>query len=260
MGGVEVERHPNGCVTLTFRNPGRRNALDDGMLNDLVAELPRLAGDPHCRILVFNGEGQDFCSGRDISGTDIDRRTDDDLRSDFRRLRSLASLVDAFPKPTLAVVRGYALGLGAAIVGWADMAYAATDAKFGFPEVKVGIPPSFTTLSLVRRVGRKAAMPLLLTGAMIDGSEAERIALITRALPAGELDGAVEALIQQATDASQTAIALCKDLIRSTEGQEWSDALDQAIETTIRGARTEDAREGRAAFREKRKPRWASRA
>lgn len=256
MGEIKQTRDQRGCVRLTLDNPPRRNAIDSAMMDRLSEVLSDLAADSGCRLLVIAGAGDHFCAGRDLTGVDIDTLSDTDLRLEFSRVRRLAELFEAFPRPVISVARGYALGLGAAILCWSDIAYAAQDAALGFPEVKVGIPPSFTALASILQVGRKAAAPLLLTGASINGAEAERIGLVSRALPGAELDQAIETLAAQIVAASPTALVLCKDLLRSIEGKNRPDALDLVLDATVHAARTDDAREGRNAFKQKRVPQW----
>jgi methylglutaconyl-CoA hydratase len=260
MGAIGIGPRPDGCVVLTLDNPGRRNALDDGMIDTLLREVPRLAADAACRMLLIEGAGEDFCPGRDLSGLDVDGTSDEELRRDFDRLRRLAGEIRAFPKPIVTLVRGYALGLGAALVGWSDIALAAEDAKLGFPEVKVGIPPTFTAVSLLGRVPSKAALRLLLTGATIDGLEAERIGLVSRAAPRPKLDALAATTVADLLAASPTALAMSKALVRSLAGHPEADPLDLALEATLAGIRTPDAREGRRAFRDKRKPTFAGSA
>ncbi|RUZ71535.1 enoyl-CoA hydratase/isomerase family protein [Mesorhizobium sp. M7A.F.Ca.US.006.01.1.1] len=257
MGAVRTELKADGCAVLRLSNAARRNALDDGMLDRLLAELVRLSAEGRCRMILLEGEGEHFCAGRDLSGLDIDGVSDEQLRRDFSRLRDIAQAFRDAPKPVLCVVRGYALGLGAALVGWSDIALAACDARFGFPEVKVGIPSTFSGLSLLGRVPLKMAMNLVLTGAPVDGSEAERIGLVSRAVPTAKLEalaaGAVEAMLQ----ASPSAIARTKALFRAAADAPPGARPGLALGATLAGIRATDAVEGRSAFREKRQPRFS---
>src|SRR5262245_33008450 len=111
MGSIRVERRADGCVTLVLENARRKNALDLAMLTGLQAALSDLAQDAQCRVVVIRGDGENFCAGRDISelSASEDVARDGALRPDFELLRGLAMAVYQFPKPTLAMVRGYAL-------------------------------------------------------------------------------------------------------------------------------------------------------
>ena len=256
MSGIEVERAANGCVTLCLNNQARRNALDTAMIAALRTWFVNLAQDAGCRVVILSGRGEHFCAGRDLGDFGGAQRSDEDIRADLAGLKSLITAMHDFPKPVLALVHGYALGLGAAIVALSDIAYAADDARFGFPEVKVGMSPTLTTLTLMRNVTSKRAMALLFTGAMIDGNEAERIGLISKALPAAELDAAVSTLSDGIASASPQALAGCKKLVRAIDGLSLTAALDQALDAAYASISDPDAIEGRRAFLAKRDPKY----
>jgi enoyl-CoA hydratase/carnithine racemase len=255
-GSVDISNRQDGVYILSFCNSKRKNALDDAMIAQLQAHLDCLANDPGCRLVVFDGDGDDFCAGRDIAQLNLDGMTPAEMRPVFHVLNGLFEAIHNFPKPTLSVVRGYCLGLGAAIAALSDIAFAAEDARFGFPEVKVGISPSFTTIALLQNVGLKAATHLLLTGITIDGKQAEKIGLVTQAVPPGDLEAVATSCIDSIAGGSPAASAMCKKLIRASVAGDFPSALDIALNVTIAAANTPDAREGRAAFREKRPPSW----
>ena len=261
MGSIRVERRSDGCVTLVLDNERRKNALDLAMLRTLQETLVALAGDPACRVVVLRGQGDNFCAGRDISelGASEEAQEDGALRPDFELLGKLATALYHFPKPTLAVVRGYALGLGAALVALCDLAIAEEGARLGIPEAKVGVPPSLTTVALMQVVASKAAARILFTGAPIDARQAERIGLITEAVTDGDLEAACDRLVRALLEASPTAVQLCKELMRATEAQDFAGSVDRALRMGMRGLGTEDAVEGRRAFLEKRRPVWSTR-
>ena len=260
MGSIRVERRSDGCAILVLENEPRRNALDATMLGGLQDALATLADDAECRIVVLRGQGENFCAGRDISELGASEpQSDGPLRADFERLRALAITLYDFPKPTIAVVRGYALGLGAALVALCDLAIAEDTARLGIPEVKVGVPPSLTTVALMRAVPLKAATRILFTGSLIDARHAERIGLITEAVPGDQLEAAYERLVRELLDVSPTAVQLCKDLMRATENEGFAESVDRALNMAMRGLRTADDIEGRRAFLEKRRPVWNAR-
>lgn len=257
MAGIDVEQRSEGVCVLQLSNPERRNALTLGMIECLTYELARLAGDPTCRVVLLRGEGSHYCAGRDISDLDSpEKRQTEEIRIELRKLRDMAFALSRFPKPVVSVIRGYALGLGAALVALSDIAIATENARFGFPEAKIGIPPSLTAAILWRAVAPKAAMPLLLGGVTIDAREAERIGLVSKAAETEELEQETQAILAKLLQASPTAVALCKDLIRHSADLDFPRALDLAVETAFSGMATDDAVEGRCAFLEKRRPVW----
>jgi methylglutaconyl-CoA hydratase len=261
MGSIRVERRSDGCVTLVLENERRKNALDIAMLDGLHEALATLADDAACRIVVLRGQGKNFCAGRDISELSASEGSQPEgvLRSDFERLRVLAITLYNFPKPTLAMVRGYALGLGTALAALCDLAIAEEGARLGIPEAKVGVPPSLTTVALMQVVPLKAATRILFTGSLIDARHAERIGLVTEALAGDQLEAACEKLVRELLDVSPTAVQLCKELMRATENRDFPSSVDHALSMAMRGLETPDAIEGRRAFLEKRRPVWGVR-
>jgi methylglutaconyl-CoA hydratase len=260
MGSVRIERRADGCAILVLDNERRKNALDLAMLAGLQTALTELAQDATCRVVVLRGRGENFCAGRDISelGASDEASSDGALRSDFERLRALANTLYNFPKPTLAAVRGYALGLGTALVALCDLVVAEESARLGIPEAKVGVPPSLTTVALMQVVPLKAATRILFTGGLIEARQAAQIGLINETVPDGGLDAALDRLVQELLEVSPTAVRLCKELMRATAGKDFAASVDVALQTAMRGLNTSDAVEGRRAFLEKRRPAWGS--
>lgn len=258
MGRIRVERPSDGCVALVLENERRKNALDIAMLTGLQEALATLADDGACRLVIIRGQGENFCAGRDISELSASDEPEPGgmPRADFERLRGLAMALYHFPKPTLAMVRGYALGLGCALAALCDLAVAEEGARLGIPEAKVGVPPSLTTVALMQVVPLKAAARILFTGSLIDARHAERIGLITEAVPGDRLDAACDKLVRELLDVSPSAVRLCKELMRATESGDFAGNVDQALQMATRGLGTPDAVEGRRAFLEKRRPVW----
>ena len=257
MGIVEITRR-DGCAVLTLSNERRRNALNLAMLASLQHALVALADDTTCHAVVIEGRGAHFCGGRDISElSSAEALSDDDLRADFDKLRALFMTLHAFPKPLIAIVRGYALGLGAALICLSDIVLADETARLGIPEVKVGVAPSITTIALMRAVSPKAAARLLFTGAIVDAEEARDLGLVSQVVPAAELSTALDKLMGELLAASPTAVSLCKRLMRSVETADFPTSLNHAIDLAVSNLRSPEALEGRRAFLEKRKPNWS---
>lgn len=257
-GGVIKVVEEKGVCRLLLSNKRHRNALNDAMMDQLICHLNKLKNSSVCRIVILEGDGDDFCAGRDLQGLDPQDMPSEVLRNDLERIRRLMAEVYYFPKPIVAVIRGYCLGLGAALACLSDMAFASAETRFGFPEAKVGISPSFTAISLTISINLKAAMPLLLTGEQIDGHHAERIGLVTACTKPDELDILVEHYLHTIADTSATANRMCKALVTDSIRRDFDAALVLAKECAIAAATTADAKEGRQSFLEKRKPLWSA--
>ncbi|MFI1395613.1 enoyl-CoA hydratase/isomerase family protein [Streptomyces sp. NPDC020681] len=233
----------DGVATVVISNPDKRNAMTAGMWRALPELLARLAEDPAVRALVLTGEGPTFCAGADISS----------LREPGEAPQTLAVRAEdalaAFPKPTLAAVRGYCVGGGCQLAAACDLRFAEADALFGVTPAKLGIVyPASSTRRLVSLVGPAAAKYLLFSGELIDTERALRSGLVDEVLPGGELGKRVAEFTRILASRSQLTQAAAKEF---TNGRTDRDAH---WEEQARGGG--DTEEGVAAFLERRAPRF----
>jgi enoyl-CoA hydratase/carnithine racemase len=255
---VSVERDPRGIVTCWIDNLKRRNALTDGMLATLADTLEQARTQPDVRAIFLRGREGGFCAGRDLQ--ELDAGEGESPQALARRIapaQRLAEAVRGCAVPTVAVVEGKAVGLGVALATWCDLALASESATFMIPEARVGITPSFTLVSLVQAIGRRAALDLCLSGRSVDAAEALRLGLVQRLAGPSALDACVAELAQSFVKAGPQALRAAKALVGRTEGLPFDAALPHATASAIESMRNEEAAEGMAAFRDKRPPRWA---
>jgi enoyl-CoA hydratase len=238
-------------ATITVSRPDKLNALNDAT----VAELGRAIDETRARddvgAVVVTGAGRAFVAGADIAEL-IDQTP---AAAQARALAGQAVFrrFETSPKPTVAAVNGFALGGGCELAMACHVRIASDAAKFGQPEVKLGITPGYGgTQRLPRLVGRGRALQLLLTGEIIDAQEALRIGLVNAVVPAAELLASVRRLIQTILAQAPTAVALCIDAVDRGLDMSLDDAL--ALEASYFGlcAATADMREGMRAFLDKR--------
>ena len=256
-GTVKIDRDARGVTTLWLDNPAHRNALNDGMIAALTEAFRAAAQDPHCRVVVVRGANGIFCAGREITDLQaLQAAGMDAINAAYARLHQLNEAAYYCPKPVVAVLERYALGAGIMLGGWADIALAEEACLIGYPEVKLGIPPTQTTIQLIRGVHRKAAVELLLTARNIRAPEAAALGLITRAVPAAALNHEVDQVIEALVSASADAITRTKQMIWKTEDADYRSAISVGIDVISVAAATSAAREGVAAFIEKRQPQW----
>jgi methylglutaconyl-CoA hydratase len=156
----------------------------------------------------------------------------------------------------VARVHGAALGGGAGLVAAADVAVAAAGTRFGFTEVRLGLVPSVIAPYVLRRIGESAARELFLTGERFDAGEARRIGLVQAVVPEGELDAAVEGRVRELLEAAPGAIAAAKQLIRDVAGRAVDDVRELTVERIAERRASAEAREGLAAFLERRPASW----
>ncbi len=163
----------------------------------------------------------------------------------------------SFPKPTIAAVNGAAIAAGCGFATLCDFTLSVPEAKFGYPEVCIGFIPAIVSAFLTRQVGEKHARDLLLTGRIIDASEAHRLGLVTQIVPAGELIGSSQDLAARLLACSPTSLMKTKKLLCDFATPEIDRQLELAIAEGVQIRSTADFREGLASFLEKRTPRWS---
>ena len=239
-----------GVAVLTLNRPEALNALNSQVWRALVAALEAADADPAVRAIIITGSEKAFAAGADIA--EMAQRTFAEVaRSDF--LAAETARVERIRKPVIAAVSGYALGGGCELAMMCDFIIAADTARFGLPEVNLGIIPGIGgTQRLTRAVGKAKAMEMQLTGRFMDAAEAERSGLVARVVPARDLMTEARATAAKIAEKSQIAVIAAKD------------AVNRAFETTLaEGIRyerrafqslfaTADQKEGMAAFLEKR--------
>src|SRR5213080_3484151 len=244
---------------VTIDRPERRNAMSFGVMEGLRESVAAAKADDAVRVLVLTGAGEKaFCAGADLgSGGIADGASAAHegrwvLAEVFRDLWALG-------KPTIARVRGYALAGGFGLALSCDFVVAADDAQFGTPEVNVGLWPYMITVPLVRSMPPKKALELMMTGRRVDAAEADRIGFVTRVVPVGELDEAVDELSGTLASKSPSVMRLGRDSFYSVWDQASADALAQLHALLTVNTSLEDTAEGIAAFLEKRPAVWTGR-
>ena len=239
---------------ITLNRPKALNALNDALMNELGEALAKFDADEGIGAIVIAGGDKAFAAGADI-GAMKDRGYRDVYMGEFvtrnwERMKSVR-------KPVIAAVAGYALGGGCELAMMCDIVIAAESAKFGQPEIKLGvIPGAGGTQRLPRAVGKAKAMDLVLTGRMMDAAEAERAGLVSRVVPADKLIEEALAAAAQIAEFSLPSVMMAKESVNRAfesplaEGMLFERRLFHALFAT------EDQKEGMAAFVEKRKPKF----
>ncbi|MGH7362698.1 MAG: enoyl-CoA hydratase-related protein [Candidatus Methylomirabilales bacterium] len=244
----------DAVAILTFNRPEKLNAMNRQVLGELHQALDALAGDAGVRAVILTGAGEKaFVAGADIA--EFTALTPVAAVQFAKELEAAFQKIARMPKPVLAAVNGFCLGGGCELAMACDFIYAAENARFGQPEINLGIiPGSGGTQRLPRLVGKARAKELVFTGDMIDAQEALRIGLVNRVLPLPELLPAAKATAAKMAAKSGVVLGLAKAAIEEGTATDLMSGL--AIEAKAFGLTfsTEDKREGVAAFLEKRKP------
>lgn len=247
----------DGVGVVTLNRPDALNALNSQLLSELGDVLLALDGDDEIGAVVVTGSEKAFAAGADI------KEMSEQSFADVLKENKFAEINEVFAKvrkPVIAAVSGYALGGGCEIAMACDFIIAAENAKFGQPEIKLGVIPGIGgSQRLTRLVGKSKAMDMMLTGRMMDAAEAERAGLVSRIVPTEDLQENVFEVAQAIAELSAPSVALAKEV------------TNRALETTLQEGllferrvfhslfSTEDQKEGMNAFIEKRQPQFKNR-
>jgi len=229
MGGLRVERDGD-VLRATLARPERRNAFDAALIADLTDAFADV-GD--ARAVVLAGEGETFCAGADIEWqrSSIGLSFEENVE-DAHRLYRMCETIDRCPAPVVARIQGYALGGGSGLAACADIAIAATDAVFGFSEVKLGIIPAVISPFVLPKIGAQARR-YFLTGERFDAKTALRIGLVHEV--ADELDAAVEQVVSELLSSGPNAVREAKRLIRERPAGEETAEIAARVRTSEEG-------------------------
>ena len=245
------------ALWITINRPDRRNALNAEVIAGIARGYAEAHGDETVRAIVLTGSGDKaFCAGADLTGGQAAFRDLAKPNSDYADLLRLAQNAT---KPSIARVNGVCMAGGMGLLCMTDMAVAADTAVFGLPEVKVGVFPMQVLSLLQVTVPRRIVNEWCLTGEPFDAAEAKAAGLVNHLAPAAELDAKVDWLVGRLTDKSPTAIRRGKYAMRAIAAMSFDEAIAYTEAQIALTAATEDAREGVAAFVEKRKPNWTGR-
>jgi methylglutaconyl-CoA hydratase len=248
----------NGLGIITFNRPDKRNAMNGEMIKEISTALHELAQDHTVSALLINGNGEHFCAGADINWMKaVGALSPEDNRRDAEVLANLLYQLYEFPKPTIALAHGAVLGGGLGIVAVCDIALAAKNASFGFPEVKIGIAPSTISPYVIAAIGERAAHYYFLTGVRFDAEEAQRIGLIQQWTEEAALYQTGHALALTLLQNGPQALSAIKKLIHRVAHEKITPELSKVTAQHLANIRTSaEAQEGLKAFLEKRAPVW----
>ena len=249
-------------LTLTINRPERRNAMTWEVIAGLRRHLARAKADPAVRVVVLTGSGdQAFCAGADLSGMVPRPAQPTTTRSpDHHRARGwLAELFEEMwhlGKPTIARVQGWAMAGGFGLALACDMLIASDQARFGAPELNVGLWPYMVTVPMLRSMPPKKALELMLTSRVVGAEEAERIGFVTRVVPPDRLDAEVAALAAVLASKPPGVMRMGRESFYSVLDSAATEALPYLHAMLTVTSQTAEAAEGIAAFTEKRPPSW----
>lgn len=252
MTTTEATRYEvkSSAAWITLNRPENRNALSAVLVNEVYNHLRTAIEDPSIRSIVITGAGPAFCAGADLKnppGSGSGRSTS---------FPDVLTLMLDSPKPVIGAINGAAFAGGLGLVGASDIVVAVEDAQFSFSEVRIGVIPAVISVVCIPKLGTHHAMKLFLTGERFSGRQAVEMGLAHRAVPADQLHAAVQEEIAMVNLGGPIAVQEAKKLVRRVSQLSIAEGFAETGPWTARLFRSEEAAEGMAAFREKRKPAW----
>jgi methylglutaconyl-CoA hydratase len=243
-----------GVATLTLDSPHNRNALSSALITELVDALAAAAADNAVRVIVLSHTGSVFCSGADLKETAAALATGD---LPAGRMGEVLAAVWDSPKPVVARVGGAARAGGLGLIAAADIAVCSATATFAFTEVRLGVIPAVISATVLPRLVPRAAAELFLTGDTFNGVHAERVGLVTAAVPDEQLDATVDRYVGSLVRGAPDALAATKALLRAgADGRAIAERLADLSAVSVRFFTSDEGREGVRAYAEKRNPSW----
>ena len=236
---------------ITINREAKRNSISAEVVDLFFEYLDQAEKNPEIRAVCITGAGDKaFCSGADLGNM----AAGEEGKSPASNYANLMKRVASFPKPTVARVNGYCLAGGTGFMLACDIVIAKEDAKFGTPEVNVGIWPMMIGALIFRNAMKKKAMEMVLLGQRLSAKEAEEMGMVTRVVPNDKLDEEINRILGILAEKSPMGMRMGKEAFYAMDTMDFEDALDYLSGKLTEIAATEDAKEGLTAFLEKRKP------
>lgn len=243
-----------------MNRPDVRNAFNAELIAALRDVFVALSADDGVRSIVLAGEGKTFSGGADIGWmrAALELTEAENVR-DAEAMAAMLLAIDRCPKPVIARVQGAALGGGCGLVAASDIVVAASDATFGFTEVKLGIIPAVISPFVLPKIGASHARALYVTGERFDALRAQAIGLVHYVVPAGELDARIDAILAEFRTAAPSAIAAAKAVVRDVAAATPDEATALTARAIAKQRTTPEGQEGLRAFLERRSASWHDR-
>lgn len=253
MPVVLVEKQSPQVTVLTLNRPERRNSLTIELMNELTEAMDEASADETQRVLILRGAGKAFCTGLDLNEVGEAEKKHASAGMVAKTLLALnqSRLV------TIAAVHGAAVAGGAGIMSACDLVVAAEGTKFGYPEARRGLVAGLVMTFLRRQLHERDVRELLLTGELIDSARALEMGLINRVVPSEQLEGEVQKLVTSILQNAPGALTNSKRLLEQLWHTSVKEDIERALAHHLRARDSAEAREGVAAYLEKRPPSWA---
>ena len=253
MSEVRVEI-ASGVMTVTLADVKNRNALGAGLLDGIHEAIAAANSDDSVRAVVITNEGNTFCAGANLKQQSGKQRGDHPAVG----FEQVLEAIQRSPTPIIGRIDGHVVGGGNGLAAALDISIASEDSKFGFTEVRLGVIPAIISVVCLPKMRRGEAVEAFMRGNRFPAARAAELGLINRAVPKAELDTAVEEVLSDLRKGGPNAVGLAKRLVYEVPAMEQKDAFGYTSRLSAELFRGEEAKEGMAAFLQKRKAAWAA--
>jgi methylglutaconyl-CoA hydratase len=254
---ITIETDRRGVAVLTLNRADKHNAMSARMLADLTQAAAQLGADDAVRVVVLTGAGKSFCAGGDLGWMRDQADMDPATRSkEAGKLATMLEALNTLPKPVIGKLQGNAFGGGVGMASVCDVAIGVDSLKMGFTETRLGIIPATIGPYVLARMGEGRARRVFMSARLFDAAEAIDLGLLARAVPAGDLDAAIEAAVLPYLSCAPGAVAAAKKLARDLGPRIDAEVVAHTIAALAARWETEEAAEGIGAFFERRKAAW----
>jgi len=229
-----------GIATMTLNRPEVRNSISIALLEAMMEALTRLSADESVRIMILTGAGESFCAGADLAEVRGDRATIEKL---LMRLSRVMRTIHRLPIPTIAQVRGAAIGGGFGLMLVPDFAIAHPEARIGYPPLETGLCPAVMAPWLVSRIGGARARAMLLRGGAISGEEAQQLGIVTQVVDKADLDATAHGLATELARGGTSAMSHMKRFLNELDATQDDELLDHAAQVSAEVVASEETRQ-----------------
>jgi methylglutaconyl-CoA hydratase len=246
MGNSKIIVEEKGMTgRITLNRPDKRNSLDDEMISDITAAIKSYSENDGIKSIVITGAGGNFCSGLFLEYLNKIQAFDVlENKKDSTNYKDLLMSIYTCPKPTIAMVDGYALAGGCGVASACDLIVASDKAQFGYTEVRIGFIPAIVMIFLLKRVSETHAKDLLLTSKFINGTEACEIGLVNYVLDSSVLESFTEKLCENLNKLPSSSVMLTKEMFRNVSSMGFEAALQYAVDMNTLTRMTADCKNG----------------
>lgn len=256
---LTLDIDPAGVAALGLDRPEKRNALSALMIDELTDAAAALGTDPSVRVVVLSAAGKVFCAGGDLDWMMAQIEADRETRmAEARKLAMMLQALNTIRKPLIGRVHADAFGGGVGLLSICDEVIAVRDARFALTETRLGLIPATISPYVIARLGEGCARRVFMSARIFSASEAERLGLVSEVVETADLDDAVDRAVKPYLSVATGAVGASKALARYLGPPIDEAVIDETIKRLADVWETDEAREGIAAFLEKRKPAWAA--